>query len=167
MKIKNIVIAAALAITASGAFAEADSYLYWMVGNNVNLISGQPTPFDYATVKLDEEYLYPYSGDTQLPQRGISANESGGTAAAYWGMFSEGDTFLFELWDYVDGVNDVMTGYREISYSSLASYIRTVGTQASPSASPYVLNGVIPEPTSGLLSLFGLAALVLRRKRMA
>ena len=32
-------------------------------------------------------------------------------------------------------------------------------------SSPFVVSAVVPEPTSGLLSLFGLAALALRRKR--
>lgn len=168
MKIKNLVIAATLAITASGAFAAADSYLYWMVDKSVhNLISGESTSYSYATVSLDGTYLSPYVGETASSTYGVGANQDRSTTPYYWGVFESGNTFLFELWNYVQGGDDTIAGFRYVPYSELSAYIATTGGQSTPLSTPYGLTGVVPEPTSGLLMLFGLAGLALRRRKMA
>ena len=167
MKLATKLIAAAtIAIVSTSAFAASDSYLYWMVDNPVNLISGEDTTFDYAMVKAGDNYLnwYQYDGISSVSQgTKLWANEDGrSTEAAYWGTFdyAPGMNFLFELYNE-DGSVAGFLNTPWVSFASIAS-----GTSAS-GATAYNLTGVVPEPTSGLLALFGLAALALRRRRMA
>ena len=165
---KKIIAATVIALAARGAFAAVDSYIYWMVNDPVNLISGEATTFDYAKVSVDggSTYLNWYQYNSQT---GYSASfgdvmpaSDGGTSTpvAYWGLFeyTPGMSFLFELYNE-DGSLAGFLNTPWVSSSSIAS-----GSSQS-GLTPYVLTGVVPEPTSGLLSLFGLAALALRRRR--
>ena len=167
--IKFFSMAAIAAFAMSSARAE-DSYLYWLVDSSVhNLISGEAATFDYATVKVSgsDTYLSWYNqGSSTANGWQMYVNDAGGTSAAYWGTFNytSGSTFLFELWNEVSGGDDTLVGFLEtpwVSSSSIAS-----GTDAS-GATPYVLTGVVPEPTSGLMMLLGLAALALKRRKQA
>jgi len=165
---KKLIAAAAIALAANGAFAAADSYIYWMVGSSVyNLISGEATTYSYAKVSADggSTYLnwYQYNdgvGYSTSYGDQMWANEDGSTPAAYWGVFNYTSemAFLFELYND-DGSVVGFLNTQWISPSSIANGSSPAG------GDPYVLTGVVPEPTSGLLSLFGLAALALRRRR--
>ena len=168
MKAIKMLAVLSFAFAAFAANAAADSYIYWMVSDNVyNLISGEPTTYDYVTVKANgsDTYLCWYNQGSSVNEgSSMYIDESGaGTSAAYWGKFEyspDTTTFLFELWNE-DG--------------SLAGFLNTPWVPSSAIASGetptggtvYTLTGVVPEPTSGLLSLFGLAALALRRRRRA
>ena len=69
-------------------------------------------------------------------------------------------SFLVELWSE-DGTK---LGYQDIDSSLVGSAIFNGTSQTG--ASPYVIEGgftAVPEPTSGILLMFGLAALALRR----
>ena len=164
---KKIIAAVALAFAAQGVFA-ADSYLYWMVDPSVyNSISQEPTTFDYAKVSVDggSTYLNWYQYDS-LSGYSVSqgdkmyASAGGGTEAAYWGVFdySPGTTFLFELYNDDNSVAGFMN-VDWVNTSAIASGFSTAGV------SPFALTSVVPEPTSGLLMLIGMAGLALKRKR--
>jgi len=167
---KKLVAVAVIALVANSAVAAADSYLYWMVSPTAyNYLDSTKTPvtYSYATVRIagqDESYLswYNQGSDTAGGTKMGYYSPDGGTLAAYWGsdsvVYNVGSTFLFELWNEGEVV-----GFANATPG--ASYFVN-GTSAT-GGSPYVLTGVVPEPTSGLLMLFGLAGLALRRRKMA
>lgn len=172
--INKLLIAATVAIVAQVAAAE-DSYLYWMVDPNVTYSTGGTVDFAYARVNfggtLSEStgnvsggtWLTMYSGGTSTGATAM--NSTVATAGAtLWGVVPEGyastDSFIFELYNDSYGV----VGWNSITAGALASYL---GTASTPASSAYSLTQVVPEPTSGLLMLFGLAGLALRRKRRA
>ena len=173
MKLANkLLIAATVAIVAQVAAAE-DSYLYWMVDPTVAYSTGEKVDFAYARVNFggtlnestgnvsDGTWLTMYSGGTSTGALAMnSAVATGG--ATLWGVVPEGyadsASFIFELYNESYGV----VGWNSVTASDLASYL---GTASTPASSAYTLAQVVPEPTSGLLMLFGLAGLALRRKR--
>ena len=167
---KKLVAVAAIALVANSAVAAVDSYLYWMVSPTAyNYLDSTKTPvtYAYATVRLanqEDSYLswYNQGSDTAMGTR-MGPLASGGTEALYWGSdtvaYNVGSTFLFELWS----AGEDIVGF---AYATPGSSYFVNGTSAT-GGSPYVLTGVVPEPTSGLLMLFGLAGLALRRRKMA
>lgn len=165
----KMVAFAAVLLAATVAKAEADSYIYWMVGSDVNnLISGEAVNWNYARVRDGDTYLNWWAGDasdiasSEPGGTWLSGTVAGGTSDLYWGTFDYNDynTLVFEL--YLD---DTLVGWSS-AYQLIPSSAVVRGTDAS-GVNPMVLTGVVPEPTSGLLSLFGLAALALRRRRRA
>ena len=154
------IAAMALAFAANVALADADSYLYWMLGDDIkNNLGGDTVDYSYAKVKYGDTYLNLYDGATA---EGTEISSAVADTAYYWGKISSTDsTFLFEL--YND--SDEKVGWLERSYASMLPYISD-GT-STYSAFSLASAGVVPEPTSGLLSLFGIALLALRRRKMA
>lgn len=169
MKLNTLLALIAAGFTFTAAHAAVDSYLYWMVdGANYN---GSAINFDYATISGDSGATYlnifDSNGQSQsqyLPSDAYMGGSVGNSTSggAYAGLVS-GTTyssFLVELW--LDSNERV--GWQTYSYASLVDYIYTT---TPSSVTPFSVTAVVPEPTSGLLSLFGLAALALRRRRRA
>ena len=165
MKKTMLMIIAAL----TGAALHADyQYLYWMVDETQDTDQYQ---FTYATVRAgDSSYLnlYDQSGDTGDYKFYISnlatANTGLSTSAGYAGLGEGVDyddaTFFFELWNQYDE----KVGWKSVGYSALSGNI-FANTQSGSGSSPYVVSNVIPEPTSGMLLLIGIAGLALRRRK--
>ena len=170
-RIKILVLALSAAILSGGAFA-ADSYLYWMASDKiVNPLGGNDVEYSYVRVNyggsLDADgevtggsWLSPYvdgvkSSGTAMTAAGAQAG------ASYWGdigSYSSETAFIFELY------NDQ---FELVGWNTLKNAESFLGTSSTLASGAYTLTTVVPEPTSGLLSLFGLAMLALRRRRRA
>lgn len=161
---------AAITLTANAALA-TDSYLYWMVDQDSD--SGDAIAFNYATIKDKNAttYLNWYVGNEELgPQIYVSDYTSAetlgydtGRVYSYLGSGEAIETFLVELWNG----SDERLGYAEFDRATVAAAIFGGTNEAGASAHAVSAFTVVPEPTSGLLMLFGLAGLALRRKRRA
>ncbi len=167
----------AVALTLMVASASAD-LLYWQVGGAFgNELSGdkynETINFAYATVKADGSLLYNYTSEGATAYWKLYATGYKKTDAlnnttsepAYFGSFNSGSvsSFLVELWDGSDN----RVGWQSYSASALANNIWKSDTPAASGGTPLTVTGVVPEPTSGLLLLLGMAGLALRRKRRA
>ena len=167
MKITTKILASlAIAFAAHASFAAVDSYLYWMVDGAKNQYNNNSISFSYATVSIDggTSYLNLYDGNTSLDTGYAGATEASSytsTDAYYAGYDSSTpfNTFLVELWQ-----DNERVGWQTYSLSALGEYIAS-GKNTPGSA--FAVAAVIPEPTSGLLMLFGLVGLALRRRKMA
>lgn len=183
-KIKSIAIAA----MAVASFVVNADYLYWQIGEaTFTTPSGADANFDFATVrngkdatptdKVDgdgSEYYTLYTinngqsaATTQFQFYSDSANPNSTEGGPqFFGDFgSTVSMFLFELWD-ADGN---LVGYSEKTRQQIGYAISPSGGFSGESIAyrPFVLQGVVPEPTSGLLILLGIAGLSLKRKRIA
>ena len=178
MKITTKLLGALVIAAASFGARAADSYLYWMADNTIkNQLTGEAVDYTYVRVNFggtvaDADFnsgkvtggtwLTPYYGGAAIgtADAGMDAEgvKNGGT---YWGVFdyNSSSTFLFELFNEEDDV----VGW--LSTPIGIDFIATSSSQTGSTASAYTLSQVVPEPTSGLLMLFGLAGLALRRKR--
>lgn len=172
---KKLIAIAAMALT-TGAFA-ADSYLYWMLDSELSWANNE-SPSTYNTVKIgvmdngtgkNAGYLNLYAGDNTSLGTSISGVSAGFETSAYakFGT-TTGYSYYIELLndsDIVGRSSDVL------SYSALNDYIvSSLNSTAVPKSAwtpTSFTTATIPEPTSGLLMLFGLSALALRRKRLA
>ena len=156
-------------VALTGAALHADyQYLYWMVDETHDTDQYQ---FTYATVKAgDSSYLYLYdqsgnTGDYKFYASDVvtGANAGLSTSAGYAGLgdgnYSD-STFLFELWNQYDE----KVGWKSVSYSALSGNI-FANTQSGSGSTPYVVSNLVPEPTSGMLLLIGIAGLALRRRK--
>ena len=146
-------------------------YLYWMVDISDQAASNPEYAFSYATVSADGNVLTLYNNDQTSAGTmfGVDGDNTPGYTAGlvsaggdpiYAGDVSSylGSTFLFELFND-DGLK---VAWKSVSASALSDFI---GGTMSTISSPYVVSNVIPEPTSGLLLLLGMAGLALKRKR--
>ncbi len=174
---KKLMILAALTCA---TMARAD-FLYW----SVDLSDDSIYSFNYATVKATDgngttgDYLKLYGGgqtessSTKVysSNYGVNGDYSLGTTTGggtFAGLDANGgiSSFLVELW--TDGATSdaaaTRVGYTSLAYSDLVSYIYS--DMAMRGDTPYVVTDsqLVPEPTSGLLALLGVAALALKRK---
>ena len=170
---KQMILAALLCAAAAATTvraADTDAYLYWMVDVSEN----KDYAFSYATIKVagSDTYLsmYTENSTTASGTRLYGAADSGNltTDAGFTGVGGySGSTFLVELWASGTGADgsDTRVAWGSLAYSALSGYVYTEMGQGG--AKPYEVTAsqVVPEPTSGLLALLGLAALALRRKQ--
>ena len=168
MTLKRFAAAALVAATAMYSKAE-DSYLYWMIEQTPGTYCA--TPFDYATIKQDGVLLNMYKPDTMtdLGTEVLSDKYAEPAGAGYnmdEGAYSRlnsvsGGSFLVELWR--DGETE-RVGYAAYDMSAIAPFI--VDPFNADGLVPFFVTqpDLIPEPSSGLLLLLGMAGLALRRK---
>ena len=154
----------ALAIGASTMFAQADSYLYWMLAEAPSTTSSgyspQPSFDDYAVRVYDGQKYLTFGNSDET----FAYAESGQSYSNLLVSDPTVQSFMIELWNDPDA-NEA--SYRT-SYINMASYIRP--------ASEHALSGMmvaasqfhsVPEPTSGMMFLLGTMLLGLRRKKVA
>lgn len=162
----------AIALCAQAAMAE---HLYFLVGDNEGhapTYNNESVIYDYATVKMtssdgssESSYLRLYEGGATEPS-GITM-EAGTTAPAYaelpFNYSTFYNTFLFELWTSGDdSANRV--AWQRFSLEEVQSGGHIVDGTGQGTA--LNVTTVVPEPTGGMLMLFGMVVLAMRRKTM-
>ena len=172
---KKLLLIAVLTL-ASGVFA-ADQYLYWMMPEDITVEGAT-----YASIGImdnasgeNKGYLsfYKDSASGAVSLGDLYDMTTGEAAAIYAGIISDSyanSSFYIELLndngDFVGRTSDADL----LSYSAAAQYLATLGgTGSGAAAGPWgtstsFTTQAIPEPTSGLLLLLGVAGLALRRK---
>ena len=167
---KKLLTVAALSFALAG-FAE-DQYLYWMVSDNATLDGQSLTSLGetyYAKIKGNDggDYLYLYDtiGGSSTPFGQALEFEAGdsGRVFAYIGS-SQVASFLVELYNS-NAADANPIGYADVDWAAISAYITKPG-MGQPSTGAYGVGDFssVPEPTSGMLLLLGVAGLALRRK---
>lgn len=170
---KNIAKFLAVAAVVMMAGAASAKYVYCMI-ENANY-EGNAIDFSYATVSIDGGYSYldfytpagvvgnAIQSDSQEGYQNYSAGARTGTGA--YAQFDddtpEYTTFLFELF----ASNDNRVGWQQYSLSALIAAKAVGDTTSASEATVFKITNVIPEPTSGILLLLGMAGLALRRRK--
>ncbi len=166
-----------VALFSRAAFAEPDLLLYFQIdSSNLTFVeNGSACSYDFAMVSFttdgmnpsEEGYLDLYAdGETVSQGQALSS----GSEAAYASLGSNPSAesqILFELWS-VSGDSFERVGYYTALYSDLTGNIMESGgvSPAMPLMIAQVHAEAVPEPTSGLLTVLGVAFLALRRKRV-
>ena len=167
--IKKFTTAAFVALAALAARSE---YLYWMISQPDPNVENY-TAFDYATVKIDGQSGYlslvdpddsSAYGTEAVPVDGYSMDEGAYALISGYQELPAGTQFLFELWR--DG-SDSRVGWARYTKSEVDRF--TVNTFNKMAEAPLAVMQptLVPEPTSGMLLLLGVAGLALRRRRLA
>ncbi len=164
---------------AAASMAAQAGVLYWMVDQSR---SDDPIDFTYAKIVAipgsggENVYLTVGSeGGAALVANEVAADETEqtlvgrSTGVAYTdlsGLSGTDYSFFIELYSMATG-QEVMVGKSDIAaYNQLTASIYENGMSTLPSLDRAWAPAInVPEPTSGVLMLFGLAALGLRRKR--
>lgn len=180
VSVKSILLLLSVAVLSLSGRAE-DRFLYWM-------ITGSPA-FDTARIRIanpipgsdgllnmvdindpDNSKMWSTEIYSDLSDRtkSFDAPDFG-----YWARFSTDDPAVHRFEDYKFIVEVFTDGGAligrsdEISYETLSSYVKSSsGSQVGGKAFDAWNILTVPEPTSGLLALFGCAALALRRKKI-
>lgn len=173
---KKFIVSALMALSCGVLFAaDTDMYLFWMIGSNEMIgdskASSLVTDGGY-TARLAVEgssgtYLNLYTDDYVKLNSGADGSVSLSdvvnldTLAGVGGY--ESGSFFVELLN--DG--DVVFKSETKTYAQLGDYLSSMKGYAQP-GDTYAFGGftAVPEPTSGLLLLLGVAGLALRRKKM-
>ena len=173
---KKLILSALMALSCGALFAaDTDMYLFWMIADEATASGGGALPDDLtgynARISDGSNYLTLYSalpddGGTEYANKMVAAGDALGYGFERWASidgYDNSSTFIVELLQ--DG--NVVYQSDSVSYAALAGYISSSKGMAQP-ADAYGFSSftAVPEPTSGLLLLLGVAGLALRRKKM-
>ena len=164
-----------LALVSAAFCASADDqYLYWMISDTA-MLGTEAIPAGSYSAKVgyiggdgQSQYLDLYTtggsltplNDKVLDIANIQDNVP--TFAKISGL-GEGTSFFIEL---LNAAHTEVVGTHEFSYADITDFIAAVDGMATPGSAYTISNFTpVPEPTSGLLMLVGLAGLALRRKQ--
>lgn len=170
---------------AFSAFADADSYLLWMVGDNdgnVPTLDGKDLPstgkYSAGVFTVDSngnrsDYLMLYTADEHMTEIGQTITITDFTESP----FSYADlgsslppatvSYYVELLQDGDVIGHSSEG---LSYNALVDYIYSGVYNPSLTTwqiTSFTTAAIIPEPNSAMLMIFGFAALALRRRKMS
>ena len=144
------------------ALAE-DSYLYWQINQNE---AEKPIEFAYAQVKATTVDGDIYVGEAMGVQGGGTARSAGPINSAFdAAAYGEGSGYSFVV-ELMNSEYDVIGESETFGYAAIAQYIWSPMGQKGESAWTVTTFSAVPEPTSGLLLLIGVAGLALRRRRV-
>lgn len=158
---------------------QADSYLYWMVGDSVTLKDGASSSacsdFKSAAVGVLDNATGKNVG--YLTLYGMNGESSGGATGAGKGVpylagigsgYETGYKFYIEL--YNDEGKWVGRSEEMLDYNAASKFFEYFGT-STPVAKAWTptifTTAAVPEPSSALLMLLGCAGLALKRKKQA
>ena len=180
MRLNRIVLAFLFALAVSPSFGD---YLYWMIDDGSYRAWENPS-FAFAKIRVDGKQQYdlmlsyvdsdnPTYESTYLlaSDGGISEDLTVTPGTRIDGAWANLDlvdvdattSFVIELYNE----NMTRVGRSVVSYGALENSIfdaKLTGRELGPSKA-FGAWGVVPEPSSGLLMLCGLALLALKRKR--
>ena len=172
----RFLLTAIVALFSRAAFAEPDLLLYFQIdSSNLKFVEGgNACSYDFAMVSFTTDgtnpsgaYLDLYADGATEPQGQALASGSDAAYASLGSNPSAESQILFELWS-VSGDSFERVGYYTAWYSDLTGNIMESGgvSPAMPLMIAQVHAEAVPEPTSGLLTVLGVAFLALRRKRV-
>ena len=153
----------------------AADYLYSMVKDAYYYFNGESADFDYLKVKGDGNDLDFYGAGESDSLGSMIYSDPNDSNSSYGAQNDAGfyvydptgsyQTFLFEMFN--EGSSE-RVAWQEFSRDTLLTQGNIYDSTSDLSGyNALVVSSVVPEPTSGLLSLFGLAALALRRRKRA
>lgn len=159
---------AALFVHAASAEEEV---LYFLV-NDPEFADGTKPTYDYVMVALSDggtppnpsgDYLTLYGGGGTAQGTALASGSTEPVYASLGNSPTPTEAILFEMWLESSPGSWERVAYHSANLSELRAHI---GSSTNPSATPYVVRSVVPEPSSGLLIVLGLAGLALRRKKI-
>jgi len=162
MKMKSMFLALATLAVACPAFADYTyQALFWQVDGTANYYGSDDNTYAalYATIGGDKICI---DGRTVGTAKGQVKSEF---VPAYSSYDFSSASFYVELLN--ESGATLATSTLSPLYSALIAYMErnNSGSEAPSISSPYTYSFVIPEPTSAMLMLLGVAGLALKRKR--
>lgn len=176
---KKIIMSALFALSCGGLLADGDMYMYWMVESDSTVSKWGGAAGSISDIQgLYAKVAVAGSEGTYLSLYEQVGSDSYGNAIQVsdvlgesWPIFAnlgsdyENSTFLIELWSEAEGGTKEYTS-NPISYAATSQYFAQMKNNKATPPVAYGFNSftAVPEPTSGLLLLLGVAGLALRRK---
>ena len=179
MKVSVKSILLILAVTALSLSGRAeDQFLYWMISDSpafgtarirvANPIPGSDGLLTMVDINDPDNPDYWF---TEVPSdESDRTRSSGAPDFGYWAKISTDEAHDFSAYKFIVEVftdGGALIGRSDmVDYNTLSGYVKPVNPQAGDVAFSAWNIQTVPEPTSGLLTLLGFAALALRRRKI-